>query len=292
MHGLRLICNYRDHDSRRRSFCRLAREIFGIDFTEWHARGFWDERYVCHSLADGDRIVANASTNELQLILSGDRIRAVQIGTVMTHPDYRGRGLGRRLMESVLARCRAGDTPAYVLGDREVAGFYEATGLKSKPQSSFVAGAPSGGDPDSGLRRLGRSEPDLSLIHSMALKRQPVSRLFGVLGAEHILMWYCFNVLRGCFYHAPAHDAVVVARWDNDTLHLLDVVSSRTVDFSRLISDICGRKTRRVRFHFIPDRTGLRACCREDSRGDVILAEPELLSALPQNCLHPATGQA
>ncbi|MFS0871054.1 GNAT family N-acetyltransferase [Paenibacillus xylanilyticus] len=62
----------------------------------------WGERYIPFSFVDGDQVIANASVNIHELIIHGEKKKAIQIGTVMTHPDYRGKGFSTRLMNKIL----------------------------------------------------------------------------------------------------------------------------------------------------------------------------------------------
>lgn len=78
------------------SLSDLAKLIFGINL------GDWDEKYIPFSYVEGNKVIANVSANVLDLIVQGEKISALQIGTVMTHPDYRNRGLSASLMENVL----------------------------------------------------------------------------------------------------------------------------------------------------------------------------------------------
>jgi hypothetical protein len=87
---LKLIHNYKDIAEYRQSFNQLAKSTFGIDFEKWYKNGFWDDRYICYSYRDEDKVVANVSINKMDVILEGERKRVLQIGTVMTHPESLG----------------------------------------------------------------------------------------------------------------------------------------------------------------------------------------------------------
>jgi transposase len=60
-----------------------------------------DGRYM-EPYIDHDEVIANVSVSELQMLIEGQEVSALQIGTVMTHPEYRGKGLARKLMECVI----------------------------------------------------------------------------------------------------------------------------------------------------------------------------------------------
>ena len=57
---LHFISDYKNDPAYRLSFNELAGKTFGIDFEKWYQLGFWNDRYVCYSFAEGNRIVARA----------------------------------------------------------------------------------------------------------------------------------------------------------------------------------------------------------------------------------------
>lgn len=84
-----MIKDYKDDINLRLSFNELAGKVFSIDFERWYQLGFWNNQYVCYSFTDHDQVIANVSVSKMNIILNGKKIRAIQIGTVMTHPDHR-----------------------------------------------------------------------------------------------------------------------------------------------------------------------------------------------------------
>ena len=76
----------------RESFFRLAQKVFGLSFREWYEAGFWSERYIPYTLAHNGRAAANVSVNRMQFSWQGRVRQYIQLGTVMTDPEYRGRG--------------------------------------------------------------------------------------------------------------------------------------------------------------------------------------------------------
>ena len=92
----------RDNTTLRKSFFSLARQTFDLDFEPWYQCGGWQDRYLPHALVCGEQVAANVSVNRMDFQLDGRRRTYLQLGTVMTHPDYRGMGLSRFLMEWIL----------------------------------------------------------------------------------------------------------------------------------------------------------------------------------------------
>ncbi len=293
MAGLKMICDYRDDDRYRRSFDRLARKVFNIRFEQWHQKGFWDHRYVCYSYADADEVVANVSLNRMNLILDGDVRRAAQIGTVMTHPDYRRRGLAGDLINAVLRDCENEYDLIYIIGDRALRDYYPRFGFSCVPQTQFTLQVDASPSRDGSLRKLHTSEPrDLKLIRRLAGMRRPVSRVFGVRNAEGILMWYCFNVLRDCFYYWEEQDIAVVSRQKGHDLHLFDIISTGEVVFTDLLPRLISQHTERVTFHFTPDRLEISARASPLVDDDMFFVRTDSTWTPPRRFKYPATAQA
>ncbi len=69
MSGLSLThtCEVRHDPVLRAAFYALTQKVFGFSLERWHDAGFWTHDYVCHSLLDGNSMVANASTTRMAL---------------------------------------------------------------------------------------------------------------------------------------------------------------------------------------------------------------------------------
>ena len=101
----------RQHDALRGAYNALTEGTFGFSFEVWYRMGYWGDFHVPYALFDGGRAVANVSVNRMEVLYDGAVRRCFQLGTVMTDPAYRRRGLARRLMEEVLRDCRGEPPP-------------------------------------------------------------------------------------------------------------------------------------------------------------------------------------
>ena len=91
------------------------------------------------------KVVASCVATVIPNLTLGARPYVV-IENVITHPDYRRRGLGRALMQAILERCwRAGCYKVMLqsaAGRREAHAFYEAVGFDPNARQAFVARPP------------------------------------------------------------------------------------------------------------------------------------------------------
>lgn len=137
----KLINNYKDNKKYRDSFNKLAESTFDINFEEWYERGFWNDKYICYSYVDKEKVIANVSINKMDLIYQGKDYKALQIGTVMTHPDYRGQGLSKKLLDYVIAKYEHEYDFLYLFANDSVLEFYPKFGFERVEESSFTVDA-------------------------------------------------------------------------------------------------------------------------------------------------------
>lgn len=121
----------------RASFNRLSRLVFGIDFEAWFQKGCWDDRYICHSIVSDKEIISNISVSKMDLVINGVTRKAIQIGTVMTHPEHRGKGLSKKLMKYVLETYENTCDLLFLFANSTVLDFYPKFGFETLPEFQF-----------------------------------------------------------------------------------------------------------------------------------------------------------
>ncbi|WP_240415590.1 GNAT family N-acetyltransferase [Paenibacillus periandrae] len=253
MNDLKLIQDYKHLPEYRLSFNELAAQVFHIDFEQWYKRGCWDDTYTCYSYIDGNTVVANLSVSRMKLVLNGQHYKGIQIGTVMTHPDYRSRGLSRKLLEFVLAEYEAKCDLMYLFANKSVLDFYPKFGFTPVREASFTMPASNQEPKCSSLRQLDvNAAADWKLIQTLAAERQPISQQCGVMGATGIFLWYCLNVFGEDIYLIEDTQTLVIAQYEDKELHVFDVISQEPVELTALLAAIVSREISSVHFHFTP----------------------------------------
>lgn len=145
-----LVKQVRDNAPLRESFFALARRVFGLSFEEWHRAGWWTDRYVPYTMVYRDgSAAANVSVNRIDTVWRGEALRLVQLGTVMTAPAHRGKGLARSLMEAVLDDWGRTCDGVYLYANGTVLEFYPKFGFVPRGSMSAHCRCP----PRSPLRR-------------------------------------------------------------------------------------------------------------------------------------------
>ncbi|MCM2603509.1 GNAT family N-acetyltransferase [Rossellomorea marisflavi] len=283
--------NVRENKDLRDSFNQLAEDTFGIHFGQWHARGYWTEKYVPFSYIEGDRVIANVSVNLIDFTMAGEEKKAIQIGTVMTHPDYRNCGLSTDLLKSVLAEYRDQVDFVYLFANQNVLEFYPKFGFQAQQETLFSMVPGTAGKMNA--RKLDmEEEADRDLAYGIARDRLPVSNRFGTKNTGELFMFYALYAFPDNLYYFEEEDAVVMFQRDGERIDLFDVACRENVDVRKIAEKLADEDTRQIVFHFTPEETeGMQT---DAFHGDNVLFVLPMKSGegIPDGVKHPLTAQA
>ncbi|WP_249899952.1 GNAT family N-acetyltransferase [Paenibacillus sp. PK3_47] len=276
---LNLIYDYKNNKVYRDSFNQLANLVFGINFEVWYQKGFWDDRYICYSFISDHVVIANVSVSKMDLIINGVIKKAIQIGTVMTHPDFRGKGLSGKLMRHVLNIYEQDCDIFFLFANRTVLDFYPRFGFEAFGESKFKLEFHPTPKADTALRKLKySSKEDLEFMRKMVLSRRPISEQFAVSNDLGLFMFYAITVFPESIYYSQEDDAIIVYQQEGHTLNLYDIVSQCEVDLNRILNRIANEQTKYIQFHFTPDQIPEEAQYEwVDSNGDLLFIKADFV---------------
>jgi GNAT superfamily N-acetyltransferase len=123
------VTDYKENDELRKSFNVLTQKTYKFDFEFWYHYGYWGDKYIPYSLLKDNKVVANAFVNIIDFTILGEDKRYIQIGTVMTGQEYRGKGLSRFLMERILKDWESRCDLIYLFANESVLDFYPKFGF-------------------------------------------------------------------------------------------------------------------------------------------------------------------
>ncbi|MFC3745625.1 GNAT family N-acetyltransferase [Paenibacillus sp. GCM10012306] len=253
--GIDLVSAYKDNKAYRDSFNQLTTLAFDINFEVWYQKGFWDDRYICYSFLRDSKVIANVSVSKMDVVINGLNKKAIQIGTVITHPDFRGKGLSRALMNHVLNIYEQECDIFFLFANSTAINFYPKFGFESFGESQFKLKFNPVPNEDSTICKLNCSnEEDLEFIKRMVLSRKPISGQFGVSNNQGLFMFYALNVFPESIYYSQEDEAIIVYQQEGHTLHLYDIVSQDDVHINSLLNRIANEQTESIQFHFTPDQ--------------------------------------
>ena len=205
------LVGYQENDKYRTAFNILVEKIFSLSFEEWYKAGYWNEKYIPYTLFDGEKAVANASVNIMDLNILGEQQRYIQIGTVLTDEDYRNKSLSRFLMQQILQEWGGKSDLIYLFANSSVLGLYPKFGFDRVREyayfKSIAKNSKSGGEFEQ-LNMAIQSNRDF--LYNYAKN----SKVFGKLSMREnadLVMFYCTSFLKENVYYIKSLGVIVVA---------------------------------------------------------------------------------
>lgn len=296
MSDYQLVSDYKHIEKNKESFNALAKSIFGIDFSPWYEQGGWSDKYICYSYIDRDHVIANASINKMTILINQKEYNAIQIGTVMTHPDYRMQGLSRKLIDHIIAKYEHEYDFIYLFANDSALDFYPKFGFERMQESSFSINASHLRNQTSkthSVRPLSMNNSvDFSMIKKFAEEKVPVSSILSVVNNEHQLLFYFILPFHDSFYYIEEADVVVIFRHEEHQLHIFDIISTSHIDINVILNSIISPETEVIHFYFTPDYAidHIESALISQSE-DVLFVRP-LLKELPKHFMFPITSHA
>ncbi len=292
MDDLKLVIDYKNNTGFRHSFNELAGSSFGIDFEAWYNSGCWDDTYICHSYIHNNSIVSNVSVSLLNLIINNKNYKAVLIGTVMTRPEYRNRGLSKSLMNSVLGIYEKECDLFYLFANKSALGFYPKFGFEPVIEHQFSIEVDNHNSDVHTIRKLDLSDSnDLNLLKDFAAGRLPVSRAFGVLNGQAVLLWHCLYAYKDEIYYITEEDLIIIYKIKDNILNIYDIIAKKEYRLLNILKRITAGGVKEACFHFTPDDKDLKYTIKEYKPDDALFVKSNL-KLMPGIFKYPVTAQA
>ncbi|GAB1786179.1 GNAT family N-acetyltransferase [Priestia megaterium] len=293
MNQIRFERDYKYNNTLRKSYSELSNLTFGIEFEEYYQMGYWSDRYLPFSYVYQDKVIANVSVNLLDFIIEGKKKKALQIGTVMTHPDFRKRGLSTNLMNKVLAEYSDAYDFIYLFANKDVLDFYPKFGFEIFNEHIFFMNFSRNKKQNTTLRKLDlKNLRDRKFIYEFVSTRIPVSNVFSNLNTVGIFMFYCLNVFPQDIYYLSEEDVIVIFKQEQKTLHLYDIVSKKEIEIETILMKISDFSTEKVIFHYTPAYKNIQIESTPFIGNEVLFVKAFKNNSFPLNVKHPLMSQA
>lgn len=257
-----LLIGFQDFEPGRRSLNALARKTFGLDFEPWYRSGYWTKQYIPYSLSRDGEVVSSVSVNFMPMTLEGTGLTMVQIGTVMTDSAFRGQGLSRFLMETVLDEWSPKVDEIYLFANDEVLDYYPRFGFRKSGEVQCTASVST--TFPARAEKVDMEQPENREKVEQAIRgTRSVSR-FSMNNAG-LAMFYLTGPMKDRVRYDPETGAYLVAAVEGNLLLLDDVFCEEAVDLDHAVTAF-GPEVRRVAFGFSPcmDAGLERTACEEE----------------------------
>lgn len=252
--------DYKNTDFRREALNRMTKETWGFSFERWYQNGFWPDSCVPYSLFDLQKMVSHVTATIFTFALEGKTLKALQLGTVMTDPDYRGRGLSRWLIDRVLEDFEQQVDFVFLYANDSVLDFYPKFGFKRAPEFFAVAeltGKDRIAANKANIRKLNvTQQQDQQILMRIASQTTAQYRMTPLQNQSMLFLYSGFSelsFLENSLYYFPETDTVAIASVKEDTLAVYDILSPKKVPLNHIISSLSDSQTKRAELYFLPE---------------------------------------
>jgi GNAT superfamily N-acetyltransferase len=220
--------NYRDNEKLRASFNRLSEKVFGLSFENWYQNGFWKDNYIPYSVVIDGEVVSNVSVNACNMNYKGKVVKLIQLGTVMTDNDHRGKGYARALMEEVMNDYQGKVDGIYLFANDSVLDFYPKFGFKEAKEYQYTRQVSTEGENKSEIFPM-KDKTDFDKMVEILSTRSQNSQMY-MVGNTGLYMFYLSQFMNENVFYIPDMDSYAVAEIEDDTLILHTVIGDASVD--------------------------------------------------------------
>lgn len=260
---------YRDDDKLRKSFNELAKKTFCINFEIWYDSGYWKESYIPYSIIDEGRVVANVSVNKICLNILGEEKSCIQLGTVMTDEDYRGRGLSRFLIEKIIEDWKDKSDMIYLFANDSVLDFYPKFGFEKEEEYIFHKSVNFDCSKSDSSDKSFEQKPyrKLNMDHKEErdflcekILSSSVNSKLAMVKSTELVMFYCISLMKENIYYFDDIDTIAIAEIEDDNLVIDAVYSDSEADLDNIIERLADKKIKKVMLGFTPEDTSSYEC--------------------------------
>lgn len=237
----------------RQAFKQFVLAIHGVDFDEWDS-GYWDDDYRPYSYFEDGRVVASMCIYTMPAMVNGEACRVAQVSGVGTLPEYRLRGLNRKLHEIALAEAMPDHRFAFLYADDEAIPFYRKCGFSPVAAHASVLPLPPSPAPAPAMEKLDLAVPAVrQALYRVASARRPLSHVFSTHNPK-LVMYHLIYRLRDHIWHVPSLDAVVLMRADAGKVILYDILAAEPPRYEDLVPVLAAGGAGEAEFRFPIDR--------------------------------------
>jgi len=221
---MELMKNIRDNDALRHSFNLLTEQTFGFNFEQWYRLGYWREAYRPYAMVENGQVVANVSVNHTDFVFDGHTVHLIQLGTVMTDPAFRNRGLIRSIMEEIEKDFADKMDGMYLFANDEVVDFYPKFGFREGCEWQYEKDVHLSGAAAVENRSMKSENNRVRFEHAM----RRATGAFAMEGNAGLTFFYASSFMSECVWYAPELDAWAIAEKEDAVLTLHAVFGAGT----------------------------------------------------------------
>ena len=237
-------------------FNDLMCESFGFSFEPWHKLGLWDERYESYSIIKNGAMLANVCILAADLLVGGNKLKALQLGAVATRRDYRGHGYSRMIIEHIIAKYP--DTPMFLFANKSVPDFYPRFGFERTQEHKQVLSVAI-----NNKHEAVKLSPGDSRLTDLIYNRAVFSNILDCTNTQSVHIFHQIMDYSDDMYFLPERNAVVIAKQKGNKLLIADIITEKQFTFDELAAFLPFSGVSEVEFGFSADSFGITDCWQE-----------------------------
>ncbi len=246
---MKVIKNYRENETLRHSFNKLAAEIFGLSFESWYQHGFWNDKYIPYSVVKDNMIIANVSVNMIDILQDGIVHHFIQLGTVMTAKPYRNKGLIRQLISEIEQDFEGKKDGTFLFANDSVLDFYPKFGFVKAKEYQYSKDV-----------EITQKQSVYPLIIDCpekwnrlvdAIQSNQFHGQFDMINNSDLIMFYITNFMQNNVFYDCKHNAYIIADIDDGCLFIHNIFTNQTITLDEEIQAF-GSDIKRVVLGFTP----------------------------------------
>lgn len=276
---------YQQNEKLRLEFNRMTQDFWGFDFENFYQSGFWDDKCILYSLFDGDKIVSHITAS----FFEKEQKTVMQLGTVMTDPNYQNQGLNRFLMERITTDFKDKIEGVFLFANDTVLDYYpkfnlvpvsELEHFQTKKNTEFIQ--------KHTKRKLDlENEKDLNLFE--ILVENSVANSKFQTKSKGLSFFYCYSYpemgFKNNIYFIEELNCATVVQLEEEAFHIVEIFSPNEIKMNDLISAFADLSFKDVILGFTPKQT-IGFQYRDYKEEDLqLFVSPELQSLFKENQL-------
>lgn len=232
----------------RAGFNALAEATFGLNFEGWYQNGFWSDNYQPYVMILDGNVVANVSLNRTDFLIAGQRRKIYQLGTVMTHPDHRNKGLIRAIMAEI-EKDTADADGVYLFANDSVVDFYPKFGFARGCEYLFEKEI--AGDGPCTLEQIPMDSPANWNRLSAAMAESTFPTGCTMVNNPQLIFFYVSQFMQDAVYHHAPTDTWIIAEPEGEELLIHNVFTRAEISLEEVIHSF-GNGIKYVTLGFTP----------------------------------------
>ena len=201
----------------------------------------------CYSVVVDGKIVANISVNACSMKYKGNVVNLIQLGTIMTDPDYRGKGFARALMEEVMKDYEGKVDGIYLYANDSVLDFYPKFGFQKAKEYQYTKQVAPNGDCKA-VKITMKDKTDFDKMVKILYTRSQNAKMY-MVGNTGLYMFYLSQFMTENVFYIADCDSFVVAEQEDDSLIVHTIIGDGTIDE---IAEAFGSTVKKVVLCFTP----------------------------------------